>query len=448
MDVLATITQAMHGSAESKRRCYEQLIGAEQGWLHACYQALAHGHSEWLRLQEPDPLWWAWQLIGELCERDEFRYAETARAIAACASVAGLIHSMAHNDQAQHNGSAVLLEYVLRATYQWQHSYALLQPAMLEEQVWRDCYGPVYQQHTPLPPEQQMYLLLTHLQQQQPAWQVAAVRDLIGFFLHGTPPPPAATQRIPVILDVGTYGLVADIHLHALPSGFGSCYADPCSMAFFHGDPTFFAALETTHTYARAHSGGDAATDVSWQLAVRPTMHHPTSGIDRVAGASMSAGFAVGMLHLLDPQCPDLDPLWAITGCVTPTGELLSVQGYPAKLETALEHQLRLIVPESDLNTLHRQWQGNKHILRIRGAATIGAASEIYSRRAQAVCPYRGLAVFTEQDAEHFAGRQRLIALKQDSCPDCGIRHFQPVGRLSACVRPNSLLPRLQHTGY
>jgi len=425
-DALDTIRQAMRGSAEARRQCYAWLVGAEQGWLHACYQVCQQASGTLARLENTEPLGWAWHLIGERCERDEFRYPDIARAIASCAHVAALIRSL--EPQAAHQHVApTLAEHVLQAVYQWQQSHADGRATNGHADAPAACLETHADAQAPL--AQQVRGLLHQIQQAHPAWNIAPVRDLIAFFLHGTPPPSAAVQRIPVLLDAGSAGLVADIHLDAVPAGWGACYPDPCAMAFFRGDAAFGAALDTAHTYARAQVEDASNVDVRWRLTVRPTAQHPTAAVRRVDGASLGAGFAVGMLHLLDLQRPDLDPSWAITGHITDSGAILSVRGYPAKIETALEHDLRVIVPAASLDTLREQWQAQPQTRALRGVETVAQASEIYSLRSRAACPYRGLEAFTEHDAAHFFGRQRLI--------DMLLEALQPAPRLLALLGPS-----------
>ncbi len=406
--MFATITHAMHGSASAKRQCYEQLIGAEHGWLHACREALTHGHRDWLSLQEPSPLWWAWHLVGDLCERDELCYPAIASAIAACARVAATIQCLAPVPVTPAH-AALLREQLLDALQQWQQSHPNYPPAT-HEHAPPCADDDANVSATPVSPAQLVSVFLTAIQPCYPAGCIAAVRDLIGFFCTGTCPPAPTTQQVPVLLDVGPYGVVADLYLQALPDGVGACYADPCTMAFFHGDAAFFAALDTAQHYVRQQGGGDFTTDVRWHLVVRPTVQHPHRTLPAVAGGSLGVGFAVGMTQLLDPQQPPLDPAWAMTGRLAPNGDVLPVAGYPAKIDTARDHRLRVIVPAASLPMLRQYWQDSTPHLHLRGAATLYEACEHARQHASAHCPYRGLAAFTEADAEHFFGRRRLLA--------------------------------------
>jgi hypothetical protein len=115
-------------------------------------------------------------------------------------------------------------------------------------------------------------------------------------------------------------------------------------MAFLHADAEFQEAHERAWTYARRWH--DGCTDVHWTLC------HPSRALPQVRGASVGAGFGLGLMHLLDPSRPPLDRQWAITGDIAVDGQLQAVNGYPAKPHGIRIEGYKVIVPAADLGRL------------------------------------------------------------------------------------------------
>ncbi|MEO3809994.1 WD40 repeat domain-containing protein [Sphaerisporangium sp. B11E5] len=175
-------------------------------------------------------------------------------------------------------------------------------------------------------------------------------------------PPPSRRREIKVLLapqrPEGT-GLLGRLELEIFrgPQGL---YPDPRTMSMFTADEEFQRALTAAWEYQTG--GRPRVPCVLWRLEV------PGYRRQRVIGASLGAAFAVLLEELLGPPSPRalaasravaagrrLSGLLrhpyrdhAVTGDVTPDGELTKVGGLQAKLDRAAAEKLTVVAPAAN----------------------------------------------------------------------------------------------------
>jgi hypothetical protein len=218
--------------------------------------------------------------------------------------------------------------------------------------------------------------MVRELKQIHEDWQLAPVRDLILLFLGEEEDAWQRTVRVPIPADLGMdRGSVVTLVLESRARGLGEFYPNPPSMAFLHADMEFQEAHEHAWVYARRWHDGH--TDVRW------TLSHPSCHFLEVRGASAGAGFALGLMHLLDLSRSPLGREWAITGDVNEEGKVQAVNGFPAKLQGACFKGYKVIVPSADLARLLVSEDGRRPVM--EGVRTMERASMIVSKLLDAV---------------------------------------------------------------
>ena len=161
-------------------------------------------------------------------------------------------------------------------------------------------------------------------------------------FLGAMPRARRHLDSVPILLQSGvTEGVAAHLNLRLLASGPAGLYPDPALMAFATGDGAFEESL--TNSLETSPFAGTGHC-VLWSVT-----HGGAPQLD-LAGGSLGGALAVslhelrrlnknfGRLHLkrLDPKC-------AVTAALSPTGHLLPVIGYTAKLAAASKENWRVV---------------------------------------------------------------------------------------------------------
>lgn len=350
------------GEIEEMRNC-----NCDWSWLRACRQAVAQGREDWLARFLPghaDPHWFL-----DLMAYCSPECQEVASAIAACAQVALVLKEFAGPEPDPTRATAIA-KSLHEAAVEWQWAH-LLDPGdvrgfgVKNVCLMRSALRGVNSR------QQQVEVMVEELMQLHEDWQLAPVRDLLLFFLGEEGDAWQGIVRVPIPAEFELDdGSVVTLVLQSRAGGLGEFYSDPRSMAFLRADTEFQEAQERAWAYARRWH--DGCTDVRW------TLSHPSRHFLEVRGASVGAGFGLGLMHLLDSSRLPLDNQWAITGDITTEGRLQAVNGYPAKLHAACHGGYNVIVPLADLGRLRtaQAWRP----LQLDGANTVEGMSEIASR--------------------------------------------------------------------
>jgi hypothetical protein len=364
-----SMTRDLISEIEEVRNCdghwswlLAELVGPKRLWLRACGQAVAQGRGDWLARFLPghaDPHWFL-----DLMAYCNAEYEGVATAIAACAQVALLLTKFPSLEADPIRATAIA-KSLHEAAVEWQWTH-LLDPGDVAELGARAECAICNALHRADPHHQQAEAMVKALKQLHQDWQLAPVRDLLLFFLGRRVDVWDKTVRVPIPADLGLdHGSVVTLVLQSRAAGLGEFYGDPRSMAFLHADPEFQEAHELAWAYARRWH--DGCTDVRW------TLSHPSHHFLEAKGASVGAGFALGLMHLLDPSRPSLNRQWAITGDITAEGQLQAVNGYPAKLQGLCFEGYKVIVPAADLGRLRTS--PACRLPELEGASTVEQAS-------------------------------------------------------------------------
>ncbi|WP_129670869.1 WD40 repeat domain-containing protein [Candidatus Chloroploca sp. Khr17] len=383
--ILAKLEAARHGSIEARLRCFYELVGPTQGWLAACREVIALRQPALLDLTNASPLAWAASLIAE--QTPLAASAVITRPAATASLALALLVAERDPDEAQ--------ALILRAATQWANNANTAQA-----------------RSGPTPPAVPPARALLPAQLVLPDGlepEVAATFVDLAHWLSGAPLVPVASCSLPVLLEHAIGGLVADLTFELLADLPTVCFPAPATMTFCAFDATFAQALQTAELLVHERGLWSKQGAVRWSLQIRAPRLPRDVLLQQLRGSSMGLGFALGLLHLLRADGSSLHQQWAVTGTLgSVRGELVSVEGYAAKLAAAANARLHVLYPAVD----HKQVAGLLQAAQIQthGVEEVERALAFLQGEERPPCPYRGLDHFSEADAPFFFGRQAETA--------------------------------------
>ncbi|MFJ5986688.1 hypothetical protein [Lentzea sp. NPDC092896] len=163
----------------------------------------------------------------------------------------------------------------------------------------------------------------------------------------GTVSPPVYQHEVRVLFDTGERrGTTGSLKVAVLPGGPPGLFPDPRSMTFLEVDEQFTASLGAAWTCATRKRKRPPC--VLWSVDVSDRR------LVLIKGPSLGAAFAVALRTALH-RLRRLDPfLWrwrekcAVTGAVSPSGEIGSVDGLEGKLEAAGVALWNVVAPHAN----------------------------------------------------------------------------------------------------